>query len=105
MLRRAVQFIDAHADHPIGLGEIAAAARIGVRGLQHAFRRYRGTTPLGYLTRVRLDRAHRALQTADPTRGDTVAAIAARWGFSNPGRFSVLYRHHYGHPPGHTLRA
>ena len=36
--------------------------------------------------------------------GDTVAAIAGRWGFTNPGRFSVQYRQAYGCSPGETLR-
>jgi len=52
-------------------------------GLQRAFRQYRDTTPMGYLRRIRLDHAHRELLTADPSRGDTVSAIAARWGFAH----------------------
>ena len=48
--------------------------------------------------------AHRALQEADPSQGATVAEIAARWGFSHPGRFAVDYRHVYGRHPSETLR-
>lgn len=103
-VRRAAAFIDAHATEAIGLTEIARAAGIGARGLQHAFRRHRDTTPLGYLRQVRLERAHRDLRAADPTRGDTVAAIAARWGFTHPGRFSADYRRTYGCAPSETLR-
>lgn len=104
VLRRAVEFVDAHAHRPIGLGDIARAARIGPRGLQHLFRRYRGETPLEYLRRVRLAGAHHDLVTADPTRGDTVGAIAARWGFTHPGRFSLHYRQAHGRSPSDTLR-
>lgn len=104
-LRRAMAFIDAHADEQIGIEEIAGAARMGPRGLQHAFRRYRDTTPFAYLRDVRFQRAHRDLEAADPSVGDTVAEIAARWGFSNPGRFSIDYRHRYGSQPSTTLRA
>jgi AraC-like DNA-binding protein len=103
-LRRAVAFIDAHADQPIGLADVAAATDTSARALQHAFKRHHGTSPLGYLNRVRLERAHHELQAADPTRGDTVTAIAHRWGFANPGRFATLYRQTYGHLPSHTLR-
>lgn len=103
-MRRATEFIDTHAGEPIGLSEIAAAAGLGPRGLQHAFARHRDTTPLGYLRQVRLERAHRELQGADPTRGDTVAAIAARWGFPHPSRFSADYRRRYGRYPSTTLR-
>lgn len=104
VVRRAVAFIEANADQDIGLGEIAAAARIGARGVQHAFRKHRDTTPMEYLRQVRMDRAHRALQAADPTRGDRVAAVAARWGFVHAGRFSVEYRRRYGCSPSKTLR-
>jgi AraC-like DNA-binding protein len=103
-LRRAVAFIDANADRAISLSDLAAAAGTGSRALQYAFRRHHGTTPLGYARRARLDRAHQALQAADPARGDTVAAIAARWGFAKPDRFAVYYRDAYGTYPSHTLR-
>ena len=103
-LRRALTYIDERAAEDIGIDDIAAAARIGVRGLQHLFRRHRDCTPLEQLRRVRMAAAHTDLQTADPTAGDTVAAIAGRWGFTNPGRFSVRYRQAYGYSPGETLR-
>lgn len=102
-VRRAVAFIDAHAGEDIGIAEIAEAARIGPRRLQQAFRQYRDTTPMGYLRRVRLDRAHRELVAADPSRGDTVGTIAARWGFAHAGRFSVAYHAAYGCLPSQTL--
>ncbi|WP_157647511.1 helix-turn-helix transcriptional regulator [Actinomycetospora chiangmaiensis] len=103
-VRRAVAYIEEHAAEDIGLADVAAAARVTPRGLQAAFRRHRDQTPLEYLRRVRLDAAHRELEGADPTRGDTVAAIAARWGFAHPGRFSVYYRQTFGGSPGDTLR-
>jgi transcriptional regulator GlxA family with amidase domain len=103
-LRRAVAYIDDHADRPINVTDIAAAAGVSARALQHAFKQHHDTSPLGYLARVRLERAHRDLQTGDPTRGDTVTTIAHRWGFTNPGRFATVYRHSYGQRPSHTLR-
>ncbi|GAA4915742.1 helix-turn-helix protein [Actinomycetospora succinea] len=103
-VRRAVEFMDSHAGDDIGLTEIADAARIGARSLQLAFRRHRDITPLEYLRRVRLESAHRDLLAGDPTRGDRVEAIAARWGFGHPGRFSVIYREAYGRSPSATLR-
>lgn len=104
VVRRAVEFIDANAGRDLGVAEIAEASGIGTRGLQAAFRRHRDTTPIEYLRRVRMERAHRDLQAGDPTRGDSVSAIAARWGFTHHGRFAVEYRRAYGCSPGHTLR-
>ena len=104
-VRRAAEFIDTHAHDDIDVAEIAHAARIGVRGLQQAFRKHRGQTPLEYLRKVRMERVHRDLRAADSTRGDTVAGTAARWGFTHPGRFSVDYRETYGCSPSQTLRS
>jgi transcriptional regulator GlxA family with amidase domain len=103
-LRRAIAFIQGNADQDIGLSDIAAAINVTPRSVQYMFRRHLGTTPLEYLRRVRLDRAHRDLQAADPAV-DTVMAIAGRWRFSHPGRFSIAYREAFGHPPSRTLRA
>jgi transcriptional regulator GlxA family with amidase domain len=72
--------------------------------LQHAFARHRDNTPTGYLRRVRLERAHRELQAADPADGTTVGSVAARWGFTSPGRFATQYRDIYRVLPSHTLR-
>jgi transcriptional regulator GlxA family with amidase domain len=104
MLRSAVAFIHENADADIGLDDIAAAVNVSPRSVQYAFRRNLGTTPLEYLRRVRLDRAHRDLKAADPAR-DTVTAIAGRWGFSHAGRFSLAYKAAFGTQPSHTLRA
>lgn len=103
-VRRAVDYIEAHAGMNISSADIAAATHLTVRGLQYAFRRHLGTTPMAYVRRVRLAAAHRDLQAADPTSGDTVTAIATRWGFLHQGRFGAAYRHAYGRTPGQTLR-
>ncbi|MFE3854825.1 helix-turn-helix transcriptional regulator [Streptomyces griseorubiginosus] len=103
-LRRALAFIEGHADRPLTVAQIAEAAHISVRALQYAFRRHLGSTPLAYVRRVRLSHAHDELAAADPEAGTTVADIAARWGFSHPGRFATLYRRSYDRSPGRTLR-
>ncbi|WP_196279361.1 AraC family transcriptional regulator [Catellatospora vulcania] len=103
-LRRAVAFVDAHAHEPVTVEDIAEAAGISSRGLQAAFARHADSTPMAYLRRVRLARAHRDLQNADPTRGDTVAAVARRWGFTSLSRFAAVYREEYGRSPRQTLR-
>ncbi|MBO3743019.1 AraC family transcriptional regulator [Actinoplanes flavus] len=103
-VRRAMAFIDAHAGEPITVEDIARAANLGVRGLQAAFARHTDTTPTGYLRLARLHGAHRDLRDGDPARGDTVGAIARRWGFAAQGRFAVEYRKLFGRSPSHTLR-
>jgi AraC-like DNA-binding protein len=103
-LRRAVAYVEAHAAEPITLGDIADAAGTTGRAVQAAFRRHYGTTPTGYLRRVRLDAVHRELTAADPGTGVTVGALAVRWGFGHAARFASFYREQYGELPSRTLR-
>ncbi|MGH8920027.1 MAG: helix-turn-helix transcriptional regulator, partial [Actinomycetes bacterium] len=103
-LRRAMAFCDEHADQPISVSDLAAAARVSVRTLQDNFRTYAQTTPLGYLRRVRLDRAHRdLLAAAESGEQTTVTDVALRWGFVHLSRFAQIYRNTYGHVPSESL--
>ena len=104
-VRRAGAFMDAHAGSPVTVVEVAEAAGVSVRALQYAFRSHYGMTPTSYLRRVRLERAHRQLETADPAGGMTVAEAARRWGWANQAKFAAAYRAQYGVPPSHTLRS
>ncbi|MFS0867062.1 helix-turn-helix domain-containing protein [Microbacterium sp. 179-B 1A2 NHS] len=103
-VRRAVQYIDDHLGDPIGVVDIAAAARLSVRGLQSAFRRSLGVTPAGYVRTARLA-AVRADLTNASADTSTVAAVARRWGFTHLPRFAQHYRETYGEQPSETLRA
>ncbi|MFI1645666.1 AraC family transcriptional regulator [Streptomyces avidinii] len=103
-LRRAVSFIEANAHRDITLADIAASVPVTPRAVQYAFTRHAGTTPLGHLRRVRLDRAHAELRAAEPSGTTTVAAVAGRWGFAHQGRFAAAYRQAYGVAPSVTLR-
>jgi transcriptional regulator GlxA family with amidase domain len=102
-VRRAMAYVDLYAGDDIGLTDIAAAARLSVRGLQAAFRRHADTTPLAHLRWVRLHRAHAELCRRAPHE-TTVGAVAARWGFANPSRFSAEHRRAFGTTPGQALR-
>lgn len=101
-LRLAEAYIEAHLDQPITLEDVACAAGISPRGLQLAFREWRGTTPLAFWRDARLARAHADLLAAPP--GTKVTDVALRWGFTHFGRFSELYRARYGVLPRDALR-
>lgn len=103
-VRRAMEVIEGHAAEPLTVAEIAECVGVGVRALQDGFRRHLDTTPLAYLREVRLDRIRTELLAADPG-ATTVTAIASRWGFLHPGRFSVAYRRQFGESPSETLRS
>ncbi|GAB2577878.1 hypothetical protein Aab01nite_10830 [Paractinoplanes abujensis] len=99
VVRRAAEFMDGNAERPLTLMEIAEAAQVGPRALQAAFRRHSTLTPLGYLRRVRLERARADLRAARPGDGATVTTVAERWGFHHPGRFAAAYRDAFGESP------
>ncbi|TDV55372.1 helix-turn-helix transcriptional regulator [Actinophytocola oryzae] len=102
-LRRAVAFVEEAAHVDISVADVASAANVTIRAVQHAFRRHLDTTPMGYVRSVRLRRAHQELLAADPATGVTVTEIAARWGFYHPGRFARYYRATYGSAPYQTM--
>lgn len=103
-VQRAVDYIHPNPARPITVVELADHAGTGVRALQNAFRTQHDMTPLEYLRLVRLDRARMDLQASEPSDGDTVAGVAARWGFTNPGRFAQVYKQTFGRSPRHELR-
>ncbi|MFC4495214.1 helix-turn-helix domain-containing protein [Streptomyces ovatisporus] len=112
-VRRAVAFIEEHAHTDITVTDIAGAARVSPYALRTAFARHHARSPLGCMRGVRLDRAHFDLLGADAdadadadtdaNNRATVAAVAARWGFPEPGRFAAFYRDVYGVSPYDTL--
>ncbi|MET9262128.1 helix-turn-helix domain-containing protein [Amycolatopsis sp. NPDC004079] len=102
-LRRAIAFMETHADRDIDPADIAWAARVSVRAVQLAFRRHLGTTPMAYLRRIRLDHARTELWTAVSGK-TTVTQVAARWGYARPSMFAAHYRAAYGESPSQTLR-
>ncbi|MGD0244543.1 MAG: helix-turn-helix transcriptional regulator [Streptosporangiaceae bacterium] len=102
-VRRATAFVDEHAGQDITVADIAAAACVTVRAVQLAFRRELDTTPMAYVRTVRLAAAHRELVDAAGPGQETITAVAYRWGFSSPSRFSAYYRETYGVTPKQTL--
>jgi AraC-like DNA-binding protein len=104
-IRRARRFCEEHAAEPITLGDIAAAAKVSVRTLQSGFREHLQTTPMAYLRKVRLARAHAdLLHIAATGSRTTVTEVALRWGFTHLSRFAAFYRQTYGRAPSVTRR-
>ena len=99
---KAVDFIEAHLAEPMTIGSVAAAAGVGLRTLQSAFRARTGRTPLGYILDRRLENAHLDLLANEGRL--PVSQIAYRWGFLHMGEFARRYRERYGEPPSRTGR-
>ena len=80
----------ANAGTALTIAEIADAAGCGVRALQIAFHRFRGATPMQVLQQARLEQARTEMLRADQT--ESLARIAAEYGFSSPPRFAQAFR-------------
>ena len=102
IIRRAEEFIRSRAGQPIALHEVAEAAGCSVRSLQLGFRQFRDTTPAAAIRQVRLEAVRQILAFGESAR--TVADVAYQYGFTNPGRFSGLYKETFGVSPGDDLR-
>lgn len=103
-VRRSLEYIEEHLAEPITMNDLAHHAAVSVRSIQAGFREDLGTTPVAYIRDRRLDKVRQTLMEAIPTDGITVAGVAERWGFGNPGTFSVRYRERFGETPSQTLR-
>ncbi|WP_158636035.1 AraC family transcriptional regulator [Tsukamurella sputi] len=103
-ISRAVDLIESDPASPHTVADLAQAAGTSVRSLQSAFAEYLGLSPMEYLRRVRLSRAHADLERATAADGLSVANIAYRWGFGHVSRFASVYAARYGRSPSQTLR-
>ncbi len=101
IVRNAEEYMRQFAGEPLTLARICAHAGCSLRALQSAFRQFRDTTPIKALHEIRLEGAHHDLKNDIAP----VTQIAHKWGFSNPGRFSVSYRAKYGEYPSETVQA
>jgi transcriptional regulator GlxA family with amidase domain len=100
-VRRAEEYMRSKATLPLTIGDIANAAGCGTRALQAAFYCFRGTSPMAALRRIRLELAHRAIMRSDGST--SVGEVAARYGFSNPGRFASQYQRAFGEYPSRMI--
>jgi len=101
-LRRAVEFIEAHADEPPTIEQVCEAAGASWRTINYGFRDRFDVTAKQYLHTFRLRRLRRDLLNA--TYGSTVWEIAAVWGFWHMGKLATDYRRQFGELPSATLR-
>jgi AraC-like DNA-binding protein len=100
-VRRVEDYIRAHPERPIHSERLVSLAGVSTSALYDAFQRKLGTSPMRMLREVRLERVREELLCAEP--GETVTAIAMRWGFTHLARFSGIYRARFGELPSQTL--
>ncbi len=102
-VRRAEEYMRNCAEEPLTVEAIASVAGCSVRALQLAFKRFRNTTPMQALRRIRLRLAYEAMMQCEGSI--SVTEVAARYGFTNAGRFAAEYRRSFGQYPSEALHS
>lgn len=102
-VRRVEEYVAAHADEPISLADMIAVSGVSARSLHTGFRRFRDTTPMGYLKNHRLQLANRQLKDG-ADRGLSVTEVALACGFTHLSKFARDYQERFGERPSSTLK-
>jgi AraC-like DNA-binding protein len=95
-ITRAVQWIRAHHDDTIRVGQLASLAGMSESTFHRHFRAVTRMTPIQYQKAVRLQEARLALVSG----GRDVAEVAHAVGYDSASQFSREYRRLFGNPPG-----
>jgi AraC family ethanolamine operon transcriptional activator len=102
IIRTALARIVAMEEVPT-VEDLVIATNVSERTLRSVFCEVFGMPPLRYLRLRRLHQARKSLRILSPSE-TTVAAIAAKYGFWDFGRFARDYRHVFGELPSQTLQ-
>src|SRR5712672_2007365 len=94
-LLRAKDLSDARYFEPLGVADLADAARLSRAHFSREFRRAFGESPHKYLLTRRLERAAALLRTTDWS----VAEICFSVGLSSVGSFTTSFTRTFGLPP------
>ncbi|MEY3479576.1 MAG: hypothetical protein RIQ71_351 [Verrucomicrobiota bacterium] len=103
IVRRATELVEASSGMMPRVHVLASQLRMSPRTLHSAFISITGLGPNSYFRHCALNRARHALLEAHPAE-NKVTAIAAEFGFTEMGRFSVRYRELFGESPLQTLQ-
>lgn len=95
-----VDYMHAHLPDQIALADLAKQVHLSKFHFLRAFKASVGMTPHRYLTELRMQRAVELLAS----QRHTVSAIASLCGYASVGRFTAVFRQHYGVPPSSYYR-
>ncbi|SHK21026.1 Helix-turn-helix domain-containing protein [Marinobacter antarcticus] len=102
-LIRTIEKIEQDSGWEFNLQELASHSGASERNVYYLMKHNTGMTPYRFYQRQRLIRVRRRL--VDCREGEPhISRYAADEGFSHLGRFSALYREHFGELPSETVR-
>ncbi len=83
-VRRVEEYIEAHWNQPVSIEGLAVAANASARSVFHAFKAFRGYSPMEFLKRARLRHAREML--ARPSSHESVTNVTFSFGFARGDR-------------------
>lgn len=99
-INKAADYMAASLDPHLTVCEVATYAGLSVRSLQTGFKRFKNTTPIGYLRDERLHRAAQML--GGPGHPPSPKEVALQCGFSNYQVFCKYYMQRFHEHPSTT---
>jgi AraC-like DNA-binding protein len=102
-VRRVEKYIKENARNQIGTDDLVTVGGVSARSIYQGFRRFRSTTPMGYLKAVRLDLARDALVKGRGKGPNSVTEAAVAAGYTNLSQFSRDYKDRFREAPSQTL--
>jgi AraC-like DNA-binding protein len=102
-VRRVEKYIKEHARNQISTEDLVTVGGVSARSIYQGFRRFRSTTPMGYLKAVRLDLARDALVKGRGKGPNSVTEAAVAAGYANLSQFSRDYKDRFREAPSQTL--
>jgi transcriptional regulator GlxA family with amidase domain len=94
-MARVVSHIQQNFQSQVSVAELAKLAHLSASQFQRRFRQIYNTSPIQYVTNVRIHAASEMLK--DPNRG--IADIARAAGFSTSAFFCETFKRHIGETP------
>lgn len=100
-LMRVTNYVDEHYTEGVSLEEVANATGISRYYVSHLFKELMGTTFVGYVNELRLNRAAMLLVTTE----NPIIEIASLSGFNNLSNFNRAFKLHFGKTPSAYRKA
>jgi AraC family transcriptional regulator len=99
--KKAQAYIESHLEAPIGIGDLAALARLSRSYFSRAFKTTFGCAPQSFIQDRRIVHAQKLMLTSD----EPLCAIALACGFSDQAHLSRIFRRLAGDSPNAWRRA
>jgi AraC family transcriptional regulator len=94
-VRLVADFVEAHLDDDLSLGELAGLLGMDVFGFSRAFKASTGCSPHRYVVQARIARAKSLLREGTLS----ISEVAMRTGFATPSHFATTFRRLTGSTP------